>query len=295
MKCGFVAILGRPNVGKSTLINAILSKKVSIVTPRAQTTREDIMGVYNEKGYQIVFVDTPGLFDAKEGLDKIMNRSARKSLQDVDAALFLLDASAPSTDEDDALLKRMKFNNPVFLVLNKIDLMRAPEVEALIKRYSELFPNYHLIQSSAIEGFGLKEIKDAVKSVLPEGVPFFPESVITDKDPSFMAKEVIREKMLRFLKEEIPHQAAVRIVHYEEDKTGARLIKAMIYVEKPTQKAIVIGKGGTMIKKISMAARHDLETMWKCHVTLVCEVDCIPDWRNSPDKLSALGYGEDDK
>ncbi|MCH3910199.1 MAG: GTPase Era [Bacilli bacterium] len=291
MKSGFAAILGRPNVGKSTLINALLSKKISIVTQKSQTTRDDIMGVYNEKDLQIVFIDTPGLFDGSLVLDKEMVRNAKKSLSDVDCLLYMVDCSVSDFSIDDKILNSIKIDKPVFLLLNKIDLANAPTMEKVVEHYSSAFPKYHQIQISALTNFGLKDIKDAVASTFSEGPAYFPNDYVSDKDHSFMAKEVIRQELLHFLKEEVPHQCAVGLDEYDEEDSQV-MIKATIYCEKPNQKAIIIGKGGQMIKKISMSARHELERMWHKHVTLVAEVEVAPNWRNDPNKLKKLGYGE---
>ena len=290
MKSGFAAIVGRPNVGKSTLINALLSKKVSIVTSRAQTTRDDIMGIYNEKDLQIVFVDTPGLFEGAEALDRQMQKNAYRALKEVDCVLYLIDASILDYAPDDKILHNLKIQKPLFLVLNKIDLATVTMIDDLLKHYGEAFPDAKIIQISALTNFGLKDVKNAVVSALKEGPAYYPADYISDKDHSFMAREVIRQECLHFLKEEVPHQSAVVIEKCEEDGDQTT-IHATIYVEKPNQKAIVIGKNGQMIKRISMSARHELERMWQKHVTLVCEVEYAPNWRNDPSKLKKLGYG----
>ena len=289
MKAGFVAILGRPNVGKSTLLNALLSKRVSIVSPKAQTTRDDIVGVYNGKDLQIAFIDTPGLFDGEEALYKRMNRNARRSLSGVDAVLYLVDASTKDLEEDIALLASIKVDAPIFIVYNKIDLVRAPEALAAKERLGASFPNYPLIEASILTNFGLSSILEAVKAALPEGLPLYPEGQISDKDDQFFAKESIRQYMLRFLHEEVPHEAAVLIKKLEKNGGGYE-IEAVIYVEKPSQKAIVIGRGGAMIKQISMSARRDLEKRWKAHVRLDVRVEVLKNWRADPKLLSYLGY-----
>lgn len=291
MKSGFCGILGRPNAGKSTLINAMLSKKVSIVTPRAQTTRDVIMGVYNEKDLQIVFIDTPGLFEGNVALDKTMQKTALKSIKDVDCVLYLIDSSVTDFSIDDKLIHSLKTSKPVFLVLNKIDLATVTMVEALQTHYQETFPSYKLLQISALTNYGLKALKDAVVSCLPDGPAYYPNDYVSDKDHSFMIREVVRQQCLHFLDEEVPHQSAVAIEDFKEDSDHVKC-HATIYVEKINQKAIVIGKGGQMIKKISMSSRHELEKMWHKNVTLVCEVEYAPNWRNDPQKLKKLGYGE---
>lgn len=290
MKCGFCTILGKPNVGKSTLLNALLSKKVSIVSPKSQTTRDDISGVYNEKDLQIVFVDTPGLFEGEESLYKNMYRSARRSLSDVDVVLYLIDCSVTDYAQDDAFLASIKTDSPIILILNKIDLANVTMMEKLKEHFRTLYPNYEQIEVSALTNFGLKDVKEAVKKHLKEGYPFYPEGVITDKDHSFMAKEVVREELLHFLKQEIPHECAILITKFKEDEKNIA-IRAVIVCEKETQKPIIIGKGGEMIKRISMTARRNLEKMWGKHVTLYTEVECLPGWRNDSRKLQQLGYG----
>jgi len=290
MKVGFVSILGLPNVGKSTLINAILSKKVSIVTSKSQTTRDAIMGVYNEKDLQIVYIDTPGLFPGDEALYQMMEKSARRSISGVDVILYVVDSTSRNFARDDETLSSIKSDAPIILLFNKIDDARVDQMEALLSHYNEKYPSYEKIQISAKTNYGLKDIKNAVVAHLSEGLPFYPEEVITDKDETFMAKEVIREEILRFLKDEIPHECAVEITSFDP-LNGGYSVNATIVCEKEGQKAIIIGKGGEMVKKISMSARHNLEKMWKKHVTLICRVECIPGWRNDPRKLQKLGYG----
>ena len=293
MKVGFVSILGLPNVGKSTLINAILSKKVSIVTSKSQTTRDAIMGVYNEKDLQIVYIDTPGLFPGDEALYQMMEKSARRSISGVDVILYVIDSTSKNYSKDDETLASIKSDAPIILLFNKIDDVRVEQMEALLAHYNEKYPSYEKIQISAKTNFGLKDIKNAVVAHLSEGLPYYPEDVITDKDKPFMAKEAIREELLRFLKDEIPHECAVEVTSFEE-RDGGSFIKATIVSEKESHKAIIIGKGGDMIKKISMSTRHNLEKMWQQHVTLICKVECVPGWRNDPRKLQKLGYGGKD-
>ncbi|MCR5693330.1 MAG: GTPase Era [Bacilli bacterium] len=293
MKVGFVSILGLPNVGKSTLINAILSKKVSIVTSKSQTTRDAIMGVYNEKDVQIVYIDTPGLFPGDEALYQMMEKSARRSISGVDVILYVIDSTSKNYSKDDETLASIKSDAPIILLFNKIDDVRVEQMEALLAHYNEKYPSYEKIQISAKTNFGLKDIKNAVVAHLSEGLPYYPEDVITDKDKPFMAKEAIREELLRFLKDEIPHECAVEVTSFIE-RDGGSFIKATIVSEKESHKAIIIGKGGDMIKKISMSTRHNLEKMWQQHVTLICKVECVPGWRNDPRKLQKLGYGGKD-
>lgn len=290
MKVGFVAILGRPNVGKSTLLNAILSKKVSIVSPKAQTTRDSISGIYNDSNRQIVFVDTPGIFQGSVKMDRYMRKSAYESAEDVDAIIYIIDASVKELDTDFAAIKAINSEAPIIFVLNKIDLIGPERAIEIKNALHELYSENLIIEASFIENFGIKEVKDAIEPYLLEGLPFYSDDFITDKDKAFQAKEIIRERLLRFLKEEIPHQAAVKINSLDKKK-GGYWINATLIVNKDSHKGIVIGKGGEMIKKISMSSRHELERMWHEHITnLEIEVISIPSWRDNLKVLAELGY-----
>ena len=292
MKSGFVAILGRPNVGKSTFLNAVLSKKVSIVSPKAQTTRDATLGILNEQGLQIVFVDTPGIHTGDKKLDSHMRRSAYSSSRDVDAILYLLDASEKDMEPDFKILSSLSSEAPRIYVLNKIDLVR-PEIGLAKKEALLAFDEKAtIIEASLKENFGIKEIKEAILPLLSGDMPFYPTDMLTDKDRSFQAKETIREKMLHFLRDEIPHSSAVKIDKFTRGEKGL-VLKATIILDKPTHKPIVIGKGGSMIKKISMAARQELERNWHEKIaSLELIVDVIPGWRDSPKALLDIGYGD---
>ncbi len=293
MKSGFVAILGRPNVGKSTFLNAVLSKKVSIVSPKPQTTRDNIIGVLTEKDYQMVFIDTPGLFEGEAALDKFMNKEARSSLGDADICLFMISADNFQEDDPDfKTLKALKLNCPFIILVNKIDLATAPKMEALLNKLHEEFPNKEIIQMSALTNFGLKDVKEAVAKYLPEGPMYYEEGTITDKGTAFDIKETIRYEMLHFLSDEVPHQSAVTIDSLNE-KSKEIYSEATIWVEKKSQIGIVVGKGGDMIKKISMTARRDLEKRLHKHVDLRIEVRQAADWRQKSDRLKAFGYSKD--
>ncbi len=293
MKSGFCAVLGRPNAGKSTLVNALVGKRVSIVSPKAQTTRDDIMGIYRGRGVEIAFIDTPGLFEGSETLYRRMNRQARRSLSGVDAVLFLVDASNGEIGKSLATLGEIKVDVPVFVVLTKIDLLRAPEAEKAKSEIRARFPDYPLIEISALTNFGLADVIEAVGEVIPEGPSMFPSDAVSDRDEAFEAKESIRSYLLRYLHQEVPHEAAVLVTSFEKKEREYRL-SAVIYVEKASQKAIVIGKGGAMIKKISMSSRLDLEKRWKGRVELNIRVEVLKDWRHDPRLLTRLGYGGKD-
>lgn len=292
MKIGFVSILGRPNVGKSTLLNALLSKKVSIVSPKAQTTRDAISGILNEKDYQIVFVDTPGIFYGKEKIYSLMKKTAFESSRDVNAIIYMVDASAKTLDEDIKIYNSINSDAPRIVVLNKIDLIKAEEAKEKKEIISENMKSALLIEASIKENFGLKEIKDGLYSYLEEGEPFYPTNIITDKDKAYQAKEIIRGKLLHFLRQEIPHQCAVVISSFKENDDKIE-ISAKIVTEKENQKGIIIGKGGNMIKSIKTAAKKEMETSWHKNVaSLKIEVEADPGWRDSIKKLIEYGYGE---
>ncbi len=292
MKIGFVSILGRPNVGKSTLLNALLSKKVSIVSPKAQTTRDAISGILNEKDYQIVFVDTPGIFYGKEKLYSLMKKTAFESSRDVNAIIYMIDASTKTLDEDIKIYNSINSDAPRIVVLNKIDLIKAEEAKEKKEIISENMKSALLIETSIKENFGLKEIKEALYSYLEEGEPFYPTNMITDKDKAYQAKEIIRGKLLHFLRQEIPHQCAVVISSFKENDDKIE-ISAKIVTEKENQKGIIIGKGGNMIKSIKTAAKKEMETSWHKNVaSLKIEVEADPGWRDSIKKLIEYGYGE---
>lgn len=290
MKVGFVAVLGRPNAGKSTFLNAMLSKKVSIVSPKAQTTRDAISGVYNDSTHQIVFVDTPGIFQGEAALDRFMRRSAFEAGKDVNAILYLFDASVPSFEEDFKIIDSLSKKTPLVLCFNKIDLITIQEGEEKKKQIKEKYPDAVLLETSFLTNFGLAEVKEALEPYLEEGEPYYPEGVITDKDLSFQAKEIIRQEMLHFLHQEIPHQSAVLIDSFAEKK-GGYAIKARILLAKKNHKKIVIGKGGEMIKAISMASRQEMERVFHHRIlNLELEVKVDEDWRNNPALLQELGY-----
>ena len=292
MKVGFIAVLGLPNAGKSTLINAMLSKKVSIVSHKAQTTRDNILGILNEKGYQFVFIDTPGIYMGKEKLDQHMRHEAYSSSRDAEVVLYLIDASNKELEKDFTIIKGLRSESKLFILLNKIDLIRPDEAISIKERIKSELPGYELIETSFLKNFGIKEVKEAIKPYLIESEPFYPDDMFTDKDHAYQCKEIIREKMLHFLNKEIPHQSAVKIDSLAKED-GGYLIKATIGVEKENHKAIVIGKAGSMIKKISMASRHELEKMWHEHITsLEVKVEYVPNWRNNPKLLMEFGYGD---
>ncbi|MBQ0009002.1 MAG: GTPase Era [Firmicutes bacterium] len=289
MKSGFVSIVGRPNAGKSTIINALLERKLSIVTEKAQTTRNSIKGIYDDGEYQIIFIDTPGIHKANHELGNFMNKEALDSAKDVDANILVVDASRKFDAGDEFINESLPKNIPLFIVINKIDLMRINEVQAIKAKYQEAYPHAELIEASAIENFGIDTLLNKIKEVIQEGPRYFAEDQVTDKDSNFMISEVIREKLLKLLKDEVPHDLAVRVDEIKS-KSGAVYIRATIIVDKESHKGIVIGKGGKRIKAIGMKARTDLEEYYNKRIFLELFVSVKEDWLNNPRILKELGY-----
>ncbi len=294
MKSGFVAIIGRPNVGKSTLLNSILSYKVSIVADKPQTTRNNIKGIYHSKEAQIVFVDTPGIHKPKAKLGEEMDKMAYSSLEDVDACILVVEADKEFGNGDLYLLDKVSINVPLFVVINKIDQANIFQVQALKKIYTEKFPRATIFETVASEGFNVKELVQELIKVLPEGPAYYEENTITDQDEIFQIKEIIREKILRTLRDEVPHSVAIYMdnIEWEEDPIT---IGATIVVEKDSQKGIVIGAKGKRIKDIGTKARKDIESLLKKHVYLNLFVRVKEDWRNNDSALKEFGYKRDKK
>lgn len=289
MKTGFVAIIGRPNVGKSTIINALLERKLSIVTDKAQTTRNAIRGIYDDGEYQIVFIDTPGIHKAHHSLGKIMNKDALDSAKDVDAVILVVDASKRIDEGDLYIHECLSKKIPTYIAINKIDLIKLPQAIEVKQKYSELYPEAKIIEMSAIENFGIDVLLEQIKSILQDGPRYYPEDQITDKDAAFFVSEVIREKLLKLLKEEVPHNLAVRVDEIKH-KAEACYIRSTIIVDRESHKGIVIGKGGKRIKAIGMKARVDLEEYFQKRIFLELFVSVKEDWLNNPRILKELGY-----
>lgn len=290
MKSGFVSILGRPNVGKSTILNGLINKKVSIVTDKSQTTRNIIRGIYNSPESQIIFIDTPGIHKPHAKLGEEMNVMAYSTAHDVDVNILVVDASRPYSEGDDFILEHLDIKNaPLIIVLNKIDEARITEVEALKNKYKELLPEATIIETVAKERFNLDLLIKTVESLLEEGPEYYPVDVQTDKDEVFQIKEIIREKVLKTLKEEVPHSIAIYVNNIDYESNPLHIL-ASIIVEKDSQKGIVIGAKGKRIKLIGQKAREDIEKLLKKHVYLELFVKVQEDWRNDEQMLERYGY-----
>jgi len=297
-KCGFVAILGRPNVGKSTLLNALLKEKISIVSSVPQTTRFRIRGILNLENAQIIFIDTPGLHLFKDDLALYLNNIAKKSVEDTDLILYLVDVTRSIGNEEMVIMNfLLNYNHlPMIMGLNKIDLGTdflnhyIERWEALLKEKKKENPVKFYIPLSAKKGKNLDKLTEAIINLLPErDFLFYPEKETTDFPLSFRISEIIREKLLLFLKEELPHSCAV-IVEEMEEKENIVYIYASILVNRTSQKKIIIGKGGSFIKKIGIEARKDLEILLKRKVYLELYVKVVKDWQKRPRILKEIGY-----
>jgi len=289
-KVGFVSIVGKTNAGKSTLLNLIMKKKVSIATSKPQTTRNSIQGIYNDVDSQIIFIDTPGIVKKHQKLDSYMNRQISFSLIDVDAMIILIDAGEPFVEERDAKLQDWFLKDvPTFVVFNKIDLTNVMLIKNLKEKYQQLFPNAKIMEISCKDNFNIDSLINEIKKVLPEGENYYPEEITSNHPLSFLVQELIREKILNFTDEEVPHCVAVKVDSMKKVNQTMQ-IEATILVEKSTQKKILIGKNGLMIKKIGIAARKDIESIIGYKVNLNTFVRVEEKWRNSENCLNDLGY-----
>lgn len=294
-KSGFVAIIGRPNVGKSTLLNQILGQKIVIATDKAQTTRKRIKGILTTDEYQIVFVDTPGVHKPLNKFGEFLLDEAKVSVPDADLVLFLADGSEPSGKGDKWIVENImsQVKVPILLVLNKLDKLKNPQkIEENLLTYKTLFEkNIPTIKISAKTGRNKDTLIDNIIKLLPEGIPFYPEDIVTEETMRDVAQEVIREKILINTKEEVPHSVAVLVEKYEETEKIDR-IYASIYCETKSQKGILIGKGGSLLKKVGTEARLELEKIVEKKVYLELNVKIEKDWRKNNRALKLFGYSE---
>ncbi len=294
-KSGFVSIIGRPNVGKSTLLNQILKEKIAIVSPKAQTTRNKIQGIYTTDNEQIIFIDTPGIHKAKNELGNRMNEFAMSSVDGIDAILYVIDATSPLGKGDEFILESLsKSRTPIFLVANKVDLLNdTDKIIENIETYKEKGKFAGGITISATNNFNIDKLLEMIVNVLPNGPMYYPEDQLLDQPERFVVSEIIREKVLLNTDEEVPHSVAITIERFKEQSDKVE-IYATIVVERLSQKKIVIGKNGSMIKKIGTQARLDIKKFLGCGVHLDLFVKVEENWRNKKFHLKEFGFANDD-
>ncbi len=288
-KSGFVNIVGNPNVGKSTLMNALVGERISIITQKAQTTRHRIMGIVNGDDFQIVYSDTPGVLKPNYRLQASMLNFSRSALVDADILLYVTDVY-DSIDKNADFLEKVKHNAaPVLLVINKIDLTNQEGLVALVEKWKNVLPQAEIYPVSAKEKFNVDRLFKRIKELLPESPPFFEKDQLTDKPARFFVDEIIREKILLNYDKEIPYSVEVVVEQFKEEEKLIR-INAVIYVERESQKGIIIGRGGKSLKKVGSEARHDLEVFFDKKIFLELFVKVEKDWRNKESKLRSFGY-----
>lgn len=293
--CGFIAIVGRPNVGKSTLLNKILGQKISITSRKAQTTRHRIVGIKTEGVYQEIYVDTPGLhIEEKRAINRLMNRAASSAITDVDLVIFVVDGTHWNDDDEMVLNKLRKTKVPVVLAINKIDnIKNKDDLLPFITEISQKFNFADIVPMSAEKGNNLDAIEKIVRKSLRPGVHHFPEDYVTDRSQRFMASEIIREKLMRFMGEELPYSVTVEIEQFKVNERGTYEINGLILVERDGQKKIVIGRKGEKLKKIGTEARLDMERLFDNKVHLELWVKVKSGWADDERALRSLGYMED--
>ncbi|WP_430616816.1 GTPase Era [Enterococcus sp. DIV0176] len=294
-KSGFVAIVGRPNVGKSTLLNRIVGQKIAIMSDKAQTTRNKIQGVYTTPEAQLIFIDTPGIHKPKHRLGDFMVEAAYSALKEVDAVLFMISADQKRGRGDDFIIERLKnVTSPVYLVINKIDNIHPDELLSIIEDYSSQMPFAQVVPISATEGNNVDRLMETLVDEMPEGPQYFPEDQITDHPEYFVVSELIREKVLVLTRDEVPHSVAVVVDSMKRNENDKIQIQATIIVERDSQKGIIIGKGGKMLKQIGTKARKDIESLLGDKVFLELWVKVQKDWRDKKVYLQDFGYRKDE-
>lgn len=294
-KSGFVAIVGRPNVGKSTFLNRVIGQKIAIMSNTAQTTRNKIQGIYTTDEAQIVFIDTPGVHKPKSKLGDYMVQSAMSALNEVDALLFMVNAAEKRGAGDNFIIDRLKnVKAPVYLLINKIDQVKPDDLLPVMEQYQTALPWKAVYPISALEGNNVDELLTGLVEQMPNGPQYYPADQVTDHPERFVVSELIREKIFMLTREEVPHSVAVEIESMKQKDEDHVHIEATIIVERPTQKGIMIGKGGSMLKKIGTLARQDIEHLLGSKVYLQLWVKVQPNWRDKSTLLKSYGYRRDD-
>ena len=294
-KSGFVAIVGRPNVGKSTFMNYVLGQKIAIMSDKAQTTRNKIQGVYTKDDAQIVFLDTPGIHKPKHELGEFMVKSAYSALKEVDAVLFMVNVSEKRGPGDDFIVEKLKgIKTPIFLVLNKIDLVTPEVLLERVESYKDALDFAGVFPISVLQGNNVNELMEGLINAFPEGPQYYPADQITDHPEYFVVSELIREKILQLTQEEIPHSVAVTVDKMQKDEFDKVHVYANIIVERKSQKGIIIGKGGRLLKEIGTRARRDIQQLLGNKVYLELWVKVEKDWRKRKSNLQEYGYRDTD-
>ncbi len=292
-KSGFISILGRPNVGKSTLLNRILGEKIAIISDKPQTTRTRILGIKNLENGQLIFYDTPGIHRSRSKFQESMVSTAFQAGKNADLILLLTEAHRPQIEEDKSILQDLfPCEIPIFLIINKVDLVRKPNILPLIERYGAVHSFQEIIPLSALRGEGVDGLNGTIHQYLPFGPKYFPEDMTTDQSERFLAAEMIREKIFEHTYQEIPYSVGVAIESFKDESEKNLLsISAVIVVEKKSQRAILIGRGGDMLKRIGSQARRDMEDFFRTKVFLQLWVKVVKNWSDDPRLLNEMGYG----
>ena len=291
-KSGFVNIIGKPNVGKSTLMNALIGEKLSIITPKAQTTRHRILGIYNDEEHQIVFSDTPGIIEPNYKMQESMMKFVDSALEDADVIVLITEAKDKAEQNIKERIEKAKNKDAdILVVINKIDLSQQEDVLVKIKEWKEIFPDSEVIPISAIAGFNLEKLLMEIKDRIPKNPPYYSKDTLTNKSMRFFVSEIIREKILKHYRKEVPYSVEVVVDEYKETADIIR-IKSYIYVSRESQKIIIIGQQGKAIKKVGIEARKDIEEFVSKKVYLELSVKVRKDWRDDPKELKRFGYEE---
>ncbi|CAM5574507.1 GTP-binding protein Era [Niallia circulans] len=294
-KSGFISIIGRPNVGKSTFLNRVIGQKIAIMSDKPQTTRNKVQGVLTTDDAQLIFIDTPGIHKPKHRLGDFMMKVAQNTLKEVDLILFMVNAEEGFGKGEEFILEKFQsVKTPIFLVINKIDTIHPDQLFAIIESYKEKYPFKEIVPISALEGNNVETLLTQIKKYLPEGPQFYPADQVTDHPERFIVSELIREKALHLTREEIPHSLAVVIEKMERKSNDVINVMATIIVERDSQKGIIIGKQGSMLKEIGKRARTDIENLLGNKVYLELWVKVQKDWRNKMTQLRDFGFREDE-
>ncbi len=294
-KSGFISIIGRPNVGKSTFMNKVLGQKIAIMSDKPQTTRNKVQGVYTTKESQMIFIDTPGIHKPKHQLGEHMMKVARNTLKETEVILFIINAAEEIGRGDEYIIDMLKnTKTPIVLVLNKIDLVHPDDLLKQIDVYKDKLEFSDVVPISALQGNNVETLLEVIENYLPEGPMYYPEDRVTDHPEHFIVSELIREKALHLTSQEIPHAIGVEVEKMKADKGDKIHVQAVIYVERESQKGMVIGKGGKMLKEIGQLARQDIENLLGSKVYLELWVKVQKDWRNKSNFIRSLGYKDDE-